>query len=308
MRDIKPLLLGMLSVGLVATWVYHLYDKAMYSKRRTEIYIKDSIAVAQGVQDSLQKIYAVTINNLDSRLDSTRSDADSLKFKLDNKLGEVYRLKEEINNILKKRGASKADLSVAKEKIKELQLLVDELKDQKISMEQEKEDLNNVMTQLSGEITGLQQSMKRLDEENKSLTAKINMASVFVASEITLSPVALRNGKEQETSSAKRTSKLVVSFTVQNNVAQYENADMYIVVTQPNGTILSNDDVWDSSTMTLHNGTKISFTRKVRFEYTKGESKKLVFSLNADEYLKGVYTLQLYHKGYMIGQVMKTLQ
>lgn len=308
MRDIKPLLLGMLSVGLVATWVYHLYDKAMYSKRRTEIYIKDSIAVAQGVQDSLQKIYAVTINNLDSKLDSTRSDADSLKFKLDNRLGEIYRLKDEINNILKKRGASKADLSVAKGKIKELQSLVDELKIQKLSMEQEKEQLNNVMAQLSGEITGLQQNMKRLDEENKTLTAKINMASVFVASEIILSPVTVRNGKEQETSSAKKTSKLIVSFTVQNNITQYENADMYIVVTQPDGTILSNDDVWDSSSMTLDNGTKIPFTRKIRFEYIKGESKKLVFSLNAEEYLKGVYTLQLYHKGYMIGQVMKTLQ
>ena len=134
------------------------------------------------------------------------------------------------------------------------------------------------------------------------------MASVFVASEIILSPVTVRNGKEQETSSAKKTSKLIVSFTVQNNITQYENADMYIVVTQPDGTILSNDDVWDSSSMTLHNGTKIPFTRKIRFEYIKGESKKLVFSLNAEEYLKGVYTLQLYHKGYMIGQVMKTLQ
>lgn len=308
MKDIKPLLLGMLSVGLVATWVYHLYDKAMYSKKRTEIYIKDSTAVAQGVQDSLQKIYAVTINNLDSRLDSTRSNADSLKFKLDNKLGEIYRLKAEINKILEKRGASKADLSIAKDKIKELQSLVDELKEQKLSMEQEKEQLNSVMSQLSGEITGLQQNMKRLDEENKTLTAKINMASVFVASEIILSPVTVRNGREQETSSAKRTSKLVVSFTVQNNVTQYDNADMYIVINQPNGSILSNDDVWDSSILTLHNGTKTSYTRKVRFEYTKGESKKLVFSINADEYLKGVYTLQLYHKGYMIGQVMKTLK
>lgn len=307
MKDIKPLLLGMLSVGLVGTWVYHLYDKAMYSKKRTEIYIKDSIAVAQDVQDSLQKIYAITINNLDSKLDSTRSNADSLKFSLDNKLNEIYRLKGEINSILKNRGASKADLTVAKSKIKELQGLVDELKEQKLSMEEEKEQLNSVMSQLNGEITGLQESMKKLGDENKALTEKVNMASVFVASAIDISPVAVKNGKEQETSSARKTTKLVISFTVQNNISQYDIADMYIVITQPDGSILTNDDVWDSSTMTLHNGSKTSFTRKVRFEYVKGESKKLIFSINAEEYIKGTYTLQLYHKGYMIGQAMKTL-
>ena len=46
MKDTKTLLLMMLSAGLTGTWVYHLYDKTQYSKRRTEVYIKDSVAVA----------------------------------------------------------------------------------------------------------------------------------------------------------------------------------------------------------------------------------------------------------------------
>lgn len=55
MKDIKGFLLVMLSVGLVGTWVYHLYDKTQYTTNRKEIFIKDSIAVAEAVQDSLQK-------------------------------------------------------------------------------------------------------------------------------------------------------------------------------------------------------------------------------------------------------------
>jgi hypothetical protein len=139
------------------------------------------------------------------------------------------------------------------------------------------------------------------------LTRKINLASSFVASELKLSPVTVKNDKELETNQAKKASKLVISFVVQNNVTDYGNADVFIVITQPDGRILQNDDVWETSTINLQAGGRINYTRKIRFEYHKGESKRLLFSLNAEEYLKGTYTLQLFHNGYMIGQTMKTL-
>jgi chromosome segregation ATPase len=295
-KDIKTLLLAMLSVGLVGTWIYHLYDKTQYSSRKTEVYIKDSVAVAEGIKDSLQKLYVSAIINLDTRLDSTRSSADSIKSQLNVKLGEIYKLKGEIDGILKNRGASKADLDIARQKISELQQLIDDLKGEKDSMEDEKKQLNNILSQLSGEISGLQLNMKKLGDENKALTEKVNLASVFVASEIKLSPVTIKNDKEQETNQAKKVSKLIASFTVQNNVNEYTNADVYIVIIQPNGKVLK-----------TYNGNKIPYTRKLRFEYIKGEAKHMIFSLNADDYQKGNYTLQVYHNGYMVGQTVKTL-
>ncbi len=307
MKDIKTLLLAMLSVGLVGTWIYHLYDKTQYSGRKTEVYVKDSVAVAEGIKDSLQKLYVSAIINLDTRLDSTRSSADSLQTQLTVKLSEIYKLKGEIDGILKKRGTSKVDLDIARQKINELQQLIDDLKGQKTSMEEEKKQLNNILTQMSGEITGLQQTMKQLGDENKALTEKVSLASVFVASEVKLIPVTIKNDKEQETNQAKKVSKLIVSFIVQNNANEYANADIYIVVTQPNGKVVK-DDVWESFSMDTHSGNKIAYTRKLRFEYAKGEAKQLLFSLNADdEYQKGNYTLQVYHNGYMVGQTIKKL-
>jgi predicted nucleic acid-binding Zn-ribbon protein len=305
-KDIKTLLLAMLSLGLVGTWIYHLYDKTQYSSRRTEVYIKDSVAVAEGIKDSLQKLYVSTIINLDTRLDSTRSNADSLKSQLNVKLGEIYKLKSEIDGILKNRGASKADLDIARQKITELQQLIDDLKGEKDSMEEEKKQLNNILSQLSGEITGLQQNMKKLGDENKALTEKVNLASVFVASEVKLSPVTVKNDKEQETNQAKKVTKLIASFTVQNNVNEYANADVYVVVIQPNGKVLRTD-AWESFSMDTYNGNKIPYTRKLRFEYNKGEAKHMIFSLDAEDYQKGNYTLQVYHNGYMVGQTVKTL-
>lgn len=307
MKDIKSLLLVLLSVGLISTWFYHLYDKTQYANQRKEIFIKDSIAVAEAVQDSLHKIYTASITNLDQQLNSTKTDADSLRVVLKNKLTEINKLRSEINSILQNKGASKSDMSLAKSKIATLQVLVDELKGQNANMEDEKKRLTDVMTQLNGEIADLQNNMKKIGEENKILTEKVNLASTFVSSSIKLIPVAVKNDKEQETSLARKTSKLVVEFSVQNNLNDYSNAEVYIILTQPDGNVLM-PDVWDAATpMVTQGGGKKNYTRRIRFEYQKGEIKTLTFSLNADEYQKGKYSLQLYHNGFMIGQTTSLL-
>jgi len=306
-KDTKTILLGMLSVGLVATWVYHLYDKTQYSKRRTEIYIKDSIAVAQGVQDSLQKIYSHTINSLDAELDSTKNTTGLLQGELSTKLADINRLRTEIATILRKNNIKKEDLDLARNKSVQLQQLVAELQNKNFTIEEEKKQINAVLDKVTVQVKSLETNVQQLGQENKVLTEKVNLASAFVASEIKLSPVGVKNDKEQETTQAKKATKLIISFTVQNNVTDYENADVFVAITLPNGQLLKNEDVWENTLINLQNGNRINFTRRVRFEYQKGESKRMNFSLSAEEYLKGTYTMQIYHNGYMIGQTMKTL-
>jgi predicted RNase H-like nuclease (RuvC/YqgF family) len=298
----------MLSVGLVGTWVYHLYDKAQYSNRRTEIFIKDSTAVAQGVQDSLQKIYSYTINDLDARLDSTRNTAGMLQGELQNKLAEINRLRSEIATILTKNNIKKEDLDLARRKSVELQRLVAELQSKNSTVEEEKKQISAVLDKVNLQVKDMEGVVQKLDQQNKALTEKITVASTLVASELALVPVAVKNEKEQETNQAKKASKFVISFVVQNNISDYDITDIYVVVTQPDGSIVRNEDLWENSILTLPNGKRLTYTRRVRFEYQKGEAKKLIFSLNADEYLKGTYAMQVYHNGAMIGQTLKTLK
>lgn len=306
MRDIKSLLLVLLSIGLVGTWVYHLYDKAQYSRQRTEVYIKDSAAIAGEIRDSLAKIYSVTINELDNRLDSSQNSTDSLQNQLGEKLKELNKLKNEIGNILKNRTVSKSDLSLARKKIAELQQKVDELNSQNTSIEKEKNRLNGVLQQLTKEIDGLQQNIHRLNDENKNLNEKINLASFFVASEMSLNAIEVKKQKEQETFTARKADKFVVAFLVQNPIHDFTNTEVAVVVIQPDGQVLQNSD-WDAGTFeTKTQGTK-SFTRKIKFDYTKGEQRKTIFSLDNEKFQKGTYILQLWHKGVMIGQTTKKL-
>ncbi|HYM94968.1 MAG TPA: hypothetical protein VET23_12560 [Chitinophagaceae bacterium] len=308
MKDTKSLLLLLLSAGLIGTWVYHLYDKNSYTRHPKEIFLKDSAAIADGVRDSLVKIYSQTINNLDSRLDSSISSSDSTRSQLGTKLTEIYKLKNEIGAILKNRRATKADLIVARNKIAELEKKVQELRDENMSMEEERKQLTNTLDQLTSQVKTLEQNIRQVSDENKDLKEKINLASTFIASEINFSAITTRGSREIETSLVRKTKKFVISFSIQNNVKQDSSAKIYLVILQPDGNIFRNG-VWDSGTFETRNNEKKEFSALINFDYIKGELNKQIFSLDADKINQpGIYTLQIWHNGIMIGQAEKKLK
>ena len=65
--------------------------------------------------------------------------------------------------------------------------------------------------------------------------------------------------------------------------------------------------VWDSGTFEAKNDGRKNFTRKIKFDYEKGEQKYLLFTVDADNCQKGIYTFQVWHNGIMIGQAIKKL-
>src|SRR5687767_8053380 len=123
MKDTRTILLGLLSVGLVATWVYHLYDKTKYSQAKTATEIKDPGLSVKNLQDSLQKVY----NNLSIQLDSAKNTAGMLQGELIAKLDEINLLKTEIADLLKKTNAKKEDIDLAGRKTTKFQQLVSDL-------------------------------------------------------------------------------------------------------------------------------------------------------------------------------------
>ena len=302
MRDNKSILLALLAAGLVITWVYHIYDKSQYSNHTREVFVKDSIAVAEAVSDSLRIYYTRTLDQLGVeklQIDSTNS---SLKGELGQRITEINKLRSEIGIILKRKNLTQADLTEAKTKIDDLQMRIDDLKTENTSLSDERTKLNGVLAQLNGEMNSLQQNMQKVSAENRDLAQKINDASVFIASEIKFAAVNVKaDEKESETTQQKKANKFVTSFTVQNNILDLQIAEVVVVVTDPSGKSL-NTEVWDAGSFETKTGGRKIYTRKVKFEYNKGEAKHLIFSLEPDSFEKGTYKLSLYHNGIRIGE------
>lgn len=300
MKDAKSLLLLFLSTGLVGTWIYHLYDKNKYGTSGTKPSISiDTQAIVKPYLDSLMTLrLGASMASIESPLGSL----DSLKGQLSGRLMEIQRLKSQIQAILKKQNISSTDLQSARDMIRELRFKVEDMQVQNTDLEKERERLNGVMSQLNTQVDSLQNGIRKLDEENRKLAKQVTDASLFVATATSLQAMNVRSGnREVATASSKKAKKLVVSFDVQNNAMNFPNAELVIVVKDPQGKTVT-EDIWGSGSFDTRTDGRISYTRKVKFDYTKGEPYNILFSLSPDEFLTGTYQLLVYHNGVRIAK------
>ena len=118
MKDSRNILLLVVSLCLVGTWVYHLYDKNQYSNQPSTVSVKDSIAAQRSTNDSLRLAY----NTVLSQIDSSRSAVDTTTVTtIPTATNEIDSLRNEIAAILTINNITKEDLRRAEEKIKQLQ-------------------------------------------------------------------------------------------------------------------------------------------------------------------------------------------
>ena len=309
MKDTKTVLLVMLSVGLVGTWVYYIYDKSVHSdhKREAGTVTVNPAASIQNIQDSLQKVYSFTVNKLGAQLDSVRNTAGQLQGELNARLEEINNLKTEIAALLKKNGAKKEDIELAGRKTTQLQQLVAELgmenkdiADDKRQSVPQPADQNNIQSKKG------QNDYQPVRPENSLSQEKTYSSSLFTVSELKFTPIALKDDREVETSQAESADKLIISFVVQNNSNSYANAEVFAVITQPDGKVMQTD-AWDAASIPTHDYGKKAYTRKMKFEYLKGETKQLQATIRPGDYERGNYTLQVFHNGYLVGQAVKIL-
>ena len=295
-------LLFAVSFTLLWTWGYRVYIKKQGDEVKAGVSINSSAGPGT-TRDSLQTVYTATINQLDDHLDAVASNTDSLKGQLDKKLGEFYRLRNEIANLLKDRETD-ANLGLAKQKMEALQQKVTELVDKNKDVENENRKLAAVLQQLAAGKKTPESNAQRTAYDNSAVIDRNITAAVLSVSDLRLAAVTTENQRELETMQAQKTEKLVGSFTIKNGSDAGNTSEVMIIVLQPDGQVVKNS-AWESGTFLTSEGKKV-YSYKMRFDNSH-EPKRLLFSLSPDNYQKGNYTMQVWYNGTMLGRVMKTL-
>jgi hypothetical protein len=171
----------------------------------------------------------------------------------------------------------------------------------------ENQTLTAEKTQLTTEKETLQTDLNTTKDEKKVLEQTVDVASTFSASNIAIIPINEKNGgKEKETTTAKKVDKLVVSFDVENRIAKSGPADMYVMVTAPDGKVISTENVGGTFT-TREEGDK-TFTSKITVNYEQGKRQNVQLPLIQDKFQTGDYKIQVYHNGFKIGEGVRTLK
>jgi predicted nucleic acid-binding Zn-ribbon protein len=298
----KGIIIGVLAAALLGTWGYWLYKNNQSSQEITSHETKETAYMS--ARDSVQMLY----NDALSRLDSITGNNNNLQGQLTDKTTEISKLKSEINSILKKKNATQAELAKAKDLITQLNSKIENLEADNARLTGENQQLTSANTQLSEEKTTLQQNLQTTTAEKDELASTVDVASTFSASNFQISPIhEKKNGKEKTTSTAKRVDKLVVSFDVENRIAKSGPADMYVIVTAPDGKVIS-DPSMNSGTFTTRNEGDKTFTSKVTVDYEQGTRKAMSVPIRQNDFQTGDYKIEVYHNGFKVGEGVKTLK
>lgn len=295
----KNILIAVLAVGLLGTWAYLLLDK---NKTNETIEQKEMQATNYMSQrDSLKLLY----DDAESRLDSITGANNNLQGEKSALQKDIDAKKAEIRRILNDSKATKADLAKARVMIAELNEKISGLEAEVTRLTGENQELTASNTRLSEEKADLSQNLESTKTEKEELAKTVDVASTFSASNIQITPVnEKKGGKEKTTTTAKRVDKLVVSFDVENRIAKSGPADMYIIVTAPDGKVITKDGQMLS---TRADGEK-SYTEKVPVDYTQGMRKNVQFPIRNNDFATGDYKIEIYHNGFKIGEGVRSLK
>jgi peptidoglycan hydrolase CwlO-like protein len=300
--NIKNIAIGVLAVAIIGSWAYFLKTK---NDDESKIAITQTAAnTAMSSRDSVQLLY----NDALTRLDSITGNNNNLQGQLSESQSEISRLKNEINSIMRKRNATASDLARAKSLISTLNGKIANLEAEVARLTGENQELASANTQLTTEKQTLETNLQTTTAEKEEMAKTVDVASTFSASNIQIRPVdERRNGKEKTTSTAKRVNRLDVSFDVENRIAKTGPADMYIIVTGPDGQVVA-DPAMGSGTLTTRTDGDRSFTFKKTEDYEQGTRKHVSYPIRRADFKTGNYKIEIYQNGFKIAEGVRTLK
>lgn len=298
----KNIAIGVLAVAILGSWAYFLKTK---NESENKIQVTQTSAnTAMSSRDSVQLLY----NDALTRLDSITGTNNNLQGQLSNNQSEITKLKNEINSIMRKRNATQADLARAKTLIATLNGKIANLEAEVARLSGENQQLAQTNTHLTEEKQVLQTNLQTTTSEKEELAKTVDVASTFSASNIQIHPInEKKNGKEKETTTARKVNKLVISFDVENRVAKSGPADMYVIVTGPNGQVIS-DPALNSGTLTTRTEGDKPFTFKTTIDYVQGTRQAVSVPLRQNDFQKGDYKIEVYQNGFKIAEGVRTLK
>jgi len=302
-KDYKNLVIGLLAAGFLGTWGYLLWNNNKQEQVQTQQ--QAQISKVTDEKGQLQKNFDDAL----VRLDSLTGTNNKLTAQMNEGNTEIAKLKGRIRDILKKEHITEAEKKKAEDLIKELNDKIGNLEQQVAQLTQDNQQLTSDKQQLTQDKEKLTNDLTTTTAAKQDLEKKVDIASTLNASNISITPMHERkDGKDKETSTARRVNKLVIGFDVANRIAQTGQTDVYVCITGPDGKPISVPALGSGNFTTRDDGDKI-YTAKVPVDFESGKSKSVQFAWKQNsEFQKGNYKIEIYHNGFKIGEGTRELK
>ncbi|MBK9328095.1 MAG: hypothetical protein IPM95_02025 [Sphingobacteriales bacterium] len=249
--------------------------------------------------ESLQEIESYRAENagLDSLLTVKEQELTSKKAKIDALLAQISGLKSD--------DASKSKL------LDEAQALMRQMEDDKMHLQTTIDSLvtvNKLLFQerdsISGELSSTLQKKQEVDDENKRMKDRIDKASILSTANIQATPIRMtRKGKEDEVSKAKDAEKLRVCFDVlQNKIAPSGETKIEVRIISPDGSTIQLQNLGSGTFSEATTGNDIPYTYSISPDYQNETKTVCSYWAQSFKFASGKYSVEVYEKGFLIGQ------
>lgn len=264
----------------------------------------------------------VNSKRMQSQIDSVKTDRASLQTdfdaasakidqlvsqnaKLDSNMQkdkeEMLAMQAKIKSMLGNSKATAAELKKAREMISQLNDKTAQYEARIAELEKE----NGVLTNKNVVLT------KERDSTTTQNIAIKKIGSVLHASNIRMEPIhKKKNGKEKETTKAKKVDVLRLKFDIdENRIAESGTKQLYLRIVGPDGTILSTP-ANGSGKMTTSKGDQVSFSIMKEISLVKEQPvKDVVVDWNQEgDFARGNYMIEIFSEGYKVGSGNVTLR
>jgi cell division protein FtsB len=302
-KDYKNLVIGLLAAGFLGTWGYLLWNNNKQEQVQTQQ--QSQISKVTDEKGQLQKNFDDALVRLDSLTGTNNKQASQLN----EANGQVAKLKGNIRGLLNKQHLTEAEKKKAEELIKELNDKVSSMEQQIAQLTQDNQQLTADKTQLTADKEKLTTDLSTTTSAKQDLEKKVDVASTLNASNISITPMHEKSdGKDKETTTARKVNKLVIGFDVANRIAQTGQTDVYVCITGPDGKPISVPALGSGSFTTRDNGDML-YTAKVPVDFESGKTKAVQFAWKQNsQFARGQYKISIYHNGFKIGEGTSTLK
>jgi len=305
-KDFKNLFIGLLIAGIIILAGFFVFD---HNKSGEAIQAQQTeVAQVTTEKSEIQTNFDASL----ARLDSMQTANTALGSKLSSSKNDISKMKTEIRSILNKKNATASELAKARDMIAQLNGKITDMQSQIAMLTQQNDTLKQNVVVLTTEKATLSHNLDSTNVVKDDLAKKVDIASTLNASNISITPVKVRNnGKEKVSSVAKRVDKLVVSFDVNNRIIQPGTTDVYVVVIGPDGKPVASSVAADTSsdTFTTRDDGNKTFTAKLPVDLQTSQTKNVEFAFApGSHFQQGSYKIQIYQNGFLIGEKTSELR
>lgn len=264
-------------------------EKAQMDQKRMDSVLTDREALQTDFNAASAKIDQLVTQN--AKMDSALQGDKTV----------IANLQAQIRSVLSNKNATQAELKKARE-------MINSLNDKTKEYEARIAELEKQNVELTGQNQTLTKKVDSTTTENVNLK---KVASVLHASNLRMEPIhKRRNGKEKETTKARKVDILRIMFDIdENRITEGGNKQIYVRILAPDGKVLTSA-ANTSGKLTGSTGTQVEYSVVKNITLAQNQMVKDVsVDWNQDgDYEKGVYTIEIYNEGYKVGSGNVTLK